>query len=365
MSGKLPIALFFGVTLGCVETFDVSYVLYDDAWVVTGRITDTAPATVEIMRTAPTPMSSKDEIARVAGARVVLVDDQGDREQLLESRVGYYTGQKPGEVNKSYYLEITLPEGTELRSSPQLLKVSPSLDSVYIENVEGFQSTAGTVKIDNRGLNLNLYMNRTDTLSHYYKWTVGGTYLTYTAFDAPGRECQSLLSDFDLQPCYITKPESSSFLLGQSPKPDADMFSLTLNYLRPSSEFAHGHSVLVTQYGLTKEAYDYWKKIEDQTISVGSVFDPPPSRIDGNIQPITNSEILVLGFFEASSVNTQRIFIEKDDFETLEDDSPAFADAGINAPCFDQWTGDFRPYDYCCDCALHANSTRVKPTFWK
>lgn len=360
----MQIVFIVGFSMGCIETFEVSYELNENAVVIAGRITDIEPAYVEITRTSPSPLTDKEAIPRISGASVVLVDDLGERESLIEQSPGNYVGQVIGIIGRAYRIEVTLNDGSELRSSAQVLKASPSIDSLYTENVEIYLRD-GSVELDNRGLNLNLNIDSSDTVSQYYRWTVGGTYIGFTAFNAPGRECNTIASEVDLQPCYITLPENSFFVVGESEVPGSDRFSFTLKFIPPSSQFAHGHSILVTQYSLTEEAYSYWKKIDDQSRSVGSIFDPPPSQITGNLEQVSGDEKTVLGFFEATSVKRKRIFVERSDFETLEENSVAFSDLGINAPCFEGWSDEFRPYDYCCDCSYYENSTRVKPSFWE
>jgi hypothetical protein len=356
--------LVVNLLVGCVETFEVSYDLDRKGVVITGIITDLKPANVEITRTASSPITRKENLERITDAIVVLNDSDGGREELVETSIGTYEGQNLGVAGRSYHVEILLPDGTEIVSKPQKLKESPPIDSLYIENVADYQ-TVGNSQVDTRGLNLNLYMNSSDTVANYYKWTVGGTYVLYTAYNTPGRQCNSIVSGFDIQPCYVTRPDDGHFVLGESDKQGVDEFAVKLKYLRPSSQFAFGHSVLVTQYSQTAEAFEYWKKIDDQARSVGSIFDPPPSQITGNLSISGNPTVEVLGFFEASSVKSRRIFIERRDFETLEENSPVFSDAGINAPCFDIWSGEFGPYDYCCDCANHENSTRIEPSYWQ
>lgn len=69
----------------------------------------------------------------------------------------------------------------------------------------------------------------------------------------------------------------------------------------------------VSQYTLSYRAYDFWKQIQQQRSSVGSIFDPPPSEIKGNIIAEDDSKA-ALGFFRASSVATRHIMIDNNRF---------------------------------------------------
>ncbi|MFZ9044379.1 MAG: DUF4249 domain-containing protein [Cyclobacteriaceae bacterium] len=349
-------ALIWCALPSCIETFELDYVLESDAIVVTGLITDKAPAYVELTAPAATPISGLSAILRISGASITLVEDTGGREQLTEVRNGYYEGQTPGVVGRSYFVEIVLPDDRLIVSTPQQIKPNPSIDRLYTEQVSTFRSFGGGVEFDYRGLNLNVYLNREDTVSRYYRWIVGGSYEFYSALD----------SENENGPCYYTIPQLPSFNVGESASANADIISKRLKFITPNSTYAFGHSVELVQYSQTKESYDYWKKIEDQQRNVGSIFDPPPAQITGNLNFDDGEKGVVMGFFEAASVKNKRIFLNRDSFTNLDPSIDYFSDTGINAPCYPPpgWTGPWNPPDWCFDCALLENSTRTKPLYW-
>jgi hypothetical protein len=69
------------------------------------------------------------------------------------------------------------------------------------------------------------------------------------------------------------------------------------------------YSVLVKQYAISKEAYDYWQSLKSSTELTGSIFDPQPGQITGNVHSLSNPNEPVLGFISASSAQETRIFI--------------------------------------------------------
>ena len=70
--------------------------------------------------------------------------------------------------------------------------------------------------------------------------------------------------------------------------------------------------MLVKQYAISQAAYDFWKLQEDQSENAGTLFDPIPAKIPGNISNPDDPGEPVLGFFEASGVSTSRIFISNE-----------------------------------------------------
>jgi hypothetical protein len=57
------------------------------------------------------------------------------------------------------------------------------------------------------------------------------------------------------------------------------------------------------QYALTKEGFEYYERLKKNTEQIGSIFDPQPSALSGNIHCITTPAELVLGFISASTIS--------------------------------------------------------------
>ncbi|MDH5475357.1 MAG: DUF4249 domain-containing protein [Cyclobacteriaceae bacterium] len=352
---KIVFYLLILTISGCIETFEPTIDLDTTAIVITGIITDLNPAQVEIAR--PVMGHIKEgNMKRVSGATVLLFDDQGNQEQLTEIKNGYYQGILKGVVGREYHINVHLPNNDIINSSPQLLKPCPSIDSLFLEQISYLKADGAITQLHINGLSLNLYMNRDDALSRYFKWKVGGTYSRYTAFDINRQE----------PPCYITLPADFNFTVGESMSSNADLLWKKLKLIKPDGTYAFGHSVEVEQYSLTKEAYNYWKKIEDQQSNVGSVFDPPPAQITGNLSYVDDQNIPAIGFFEVSGVKKKRIFINSTFFLVFPEKPNQFSTRDLDARCFPPfgWAGPFISPHWCDDCLLIENSTKIKPSYW-
>jgi hypothetical protein len=70
-----------------------------------------------------------------------------------------------------------------------------------------------------------------------------------------------------------------------------------------------GYSILVRQYAMTEDAYNYWLLIQKTTQDVGTLFDVQPTQLIGNIHCLTNPSAPVIGFISASSVQQHRVNI--------------------------------------------------------
>jgi hypothetical protein len=359
------------VMTSCIEPFDVIYENDTSNVVITGSITDLAPARVEITSPAETNHTRVSSIRKVTGAAVTLSDDLGFQEVLQEISDGIYQGVTKGIEGRSYHIEVTLPDDSQIKSTPQLLKPCPSIDNLELEHVSFRNPISENTKVEVIGLNLNVHMNSPNTGTRYFKWTIGGTYEMYTALnqgEGYPPPCDLPVTNHEnTRPCYVTTQDKTLIILGESVSNDSDILSKTLKVITPNSTYKYGQSVEVSQYSMTKDAFDYWSKVEGQQKGVGSVFDPPPAQIIGNLSYAEDQGTQVMGYFEVSSVKKRRVFIQATDFEGLDSSSVFFSDKGINEPCWPPigwqaptWT---RP-DYCCDCRLLDNSTKTKPSDW-
>lgn len=340
--------LFFSLALltcGCIENFnpetdqDIS-----GLYAIDGRITDKDPAKIRIQKALAFDYDINDD-QFVSGATVILYDDQGIQERLDDLGDGDYEGITPGEFGRSYYIKVHLPDGMIVVSIPELLSPSASIGELSISGAERYRINSTGLNTPIYGLNLNLYIDHSDTISTYYKWIFTGTYMAKTPFDMDG------------PPCYVTEDYQYFFVLGESVTPEKDLLFKNLRFIEGNERYAFGYSLQVVQHALTEEAYNYWKKIDDQQKNVGSIFDSPPAQILGNLR-FTGNENPVLGYFEVSSVRKKRIFIRPTDF--------LFKPEVIWVACFPPPV--LIPHvvipSWCEDCLNLPNSTKEVPPFW-
>ena len=141
------------------------------------------------------------------------------------------------------------------------------------------------------------------------------------------------------------------------------------------------YSINVRQYALSEESYNYWKELQKATESLGTLFDPQPSIVQGNIYNVNDDRETILGYFDASSVKEKRIFIRRSDLPLTRLPNNYFSctDSLVtfrNIPemlktgyfLASEILNDFGGLEYqmssryCIDCTLAG--TNVKPDFW-
>jgi hypothetical protein len=154
------------------------------------------------------------------------------------------------------------------------------------------------------------------------------------------------------------------------------------------------YSALVNQYVETPEEFAYFEILRKNTEAVGTINDPLPVQLTGNVHRAGNAAEPVLGFVGAHTVQSKRIFIDHTELPPLDAsayltpystcktgtayfcDSQGFCDvAGVidlfrlpgNIPLYevsdpDYGAGIASTSTECADCRVRGTTT--KPTFW-
>jgi hypothetical protein len=138
------------------------------------------------------------------------------------------------------------------------------------------------------------------------------------------------------------------------------------------------YSIIVREYALTGDGYNYYTNLKKNTEQLGSIFDAEPSSIKGNITCTTNPSVPVVGFISAGAVTSKRIFIDNRDLPnwlpvTYYDQIDCRNDT-ITLTNFDEYSFVpplfvpvssplFAAPPKCVDCTLRG--TNAEPGFWK
>ncbi|HEX4371889.1 MAG TPA: DUF4249 domain-containing protein [Puia sp.] len=240
-------------------------------------------------------------------AKVVIKDDAGDSTLCNLISPGTYQTNDPnfvGIVGHTYSLEIYLSNGKNYVSTPEKINPVPPIDSISVV----YDSTFIT---DIRPTQLIVSVNTHDPpgVQNFYRWTAYG-YIPRKSWGAscsyPYPECGDpySCSCFALCEQYITTNQlnvlSDKLVNGNE--------IMQPVFYSPIYWFGK-HFIEVKQYSLNKDMYLFWQQYLQQTNRTGSILDPLPSLLVGNIHNASDSNDVALGYFETSAVVTKRVFI--------------------------------------------------------
>ncbi len=360
----------------CIEEFDPPSAGFDNLLVVEALLTDeNQPFEVKLSRSMPL-----DTIVWIpeSGAQVSISNGPGEKIGLEEVSEGIYRSWNiNGKVGESYQLHINTSNGDSYVSDQVTMRDTPPIDSV---NWKYEKIPNGDV------MGVQIYVNTHDPENNtwYYRWQLEETWIFYTPSHAIIYWEDGLIKPMieNTNACWKTG-KSTSILISTSKILENDIiYDFPLYSVDNSSDrFNNRYSANVKQYALSEESYYYLKELKKVTENLGTLFDPQPSSIHGNIHNVIDENEIVLGYFDASAVQEKSIFISSSDLPPTMRGPDDFRDCveivvgyyGIDERILDGWLlvreerkGGGILYimaqDFCVDCRHFG--TNEKPDYW-
>lgn len=293
------------VVTGCLEPYNPPAIKdLVDILVVDGFINMTEnTATVKL--TQASAISDDSDIEKGVTGAVVHIEEEaaGDVYALNEISNGLYNLSNLNlSMGKKYRLSIQRSNNQQYYSEFINLTSCPPIDSI-----------SWKPSIQSAGININVNTHDDSGSTRYYQWTFEETWEYTSRFGAALILKNGIVGSngLNISRCYISKPSTEIHIESSE--------GLSLDVIRDhrlifiparSQKVSNKYSILVEQRALTREAYDFWVQLKKTTESLGSLFDPLPSRVLGNLYSSTNPDQPALGYFSGGETSKQRIFIE-------------------------------------------------------
>lgn len=339
----------------------------------------TGPTTITLTRSYS--INSPGIIPRVGGAQVTVEGDNGTSFSLAETGVntGVYRHLQLNLVpTNNYRLRIRTTGGKEYLSEYVPVKLSQPIDSV-------------NWKWENNGVMVYASTHDASNNSRYYRWDYEETWEIATNYYSDVRLASvtpitvvtRAMPQEDVSRCW-KYDVSRTIMIGSTAQLQSDVvFQAPLYYVPANIEkLGVRYSTLIKQSVLTKEAYEYFALMKKNTEQLGSIFDPLPSELRGNIKCLTDPDEQVIGFVTASSQQTKRIFINSQEIpdskfiyincdskmvpihpDTLRKYLPELEPYAEFRDAFNILTHYFIAQPPCFDCTKR-NGNTTKPSYW-
>lgn len=297
-SGGL-LGIVLGLT-GCIESFEPKVASSAAGYlVVDGAINVQGVTTVRLSRT--TPVNSKSKVPVESRASVAVETENGARYPLTETTPGTYTSaalQLP--VGQRVRLAFKTASQQQYASEFTVAKLTPPLDSV-------------TWRANRQGVQLYVSTHDETAAARYYRWEYEETWAFISAFYSLIELKNGVIGirQEDIYHCWGNE-KPTSIALGNTSRLSEDKVSaapLAL-VLSTSPKLRIKYSVLVKQYALSQAEYDYWELLRKNTETLGTLFDPLPSQLSGNIHNVADTKEVVIGFVGAQTMTQRRLFID-------------------------------------------------------
>jgi hypothetical protein len=248
-----------------------------------------------------------------AGAQVEVQGENGASYPLTEQGSGKYSvNQLTIDPGQRYRLHIKTSNGKEYLSDLTEVKITPPIDSVSWK--------AGS---DDLGVFVSTHDD--EKKSVYYQWEFQETWQYNTILksdyirSAPG-EITNRTAEESFPPFCWSYDASENIMISSSAKLSEDViheFPLTRISYSTTNKLNTRYSILVKQRVLTKEWFEWKDRVKKNTEKLGSIFDPLPSGITGNIHSITDPTETVIGFIGCTTEVEKRIFISHSDIPNV------------------------------------------------
>jgi hypothetical protein len=361
---------------GCVDKYTPEAItMPQNNLVVEGSINLAGVTTVRLTRTRG--LTAGSVAPTEPNASVAILDEAGNRYALAEQVPGTYAS---GSLNLSpshqYQLRLRTSAGRDYASDPVAAVESPAIDDV-------------TWTVAPTGIQIAASTHAATGATPYYRWTYQETWEFYSAYQSDYQYVDGKIvpRTENINHCWHLE-DSHAIILSNNTALSQNVTSQFPLTLLPtnSGRLGNKYSINVQLHALTADESAYWEKLRKNTESLGTLFDPLPSQLSGNVHCLSDPSELVLGYVGAGSVAERRIFIARADlprdisnspfisgYETCHPDTVKVGDAAF-------YFGDNRllpiypannlmpPTAYsagtpdCVDCRLRG--TNIKPSYW-
>jgi len=288
--------------LGCRKPYNPSVIASPESYLVVEGVINSGADSTLIKLSKTVNLSGVAVANPVLNATVTVESDQNSNYPLTELGNGNYATYGLNLNNThNYRLNIQTADGKQYQSDFEPVTNTPPIDSV------GF-------KMQSNGLQLYVNTHDPNNAINYYRWDYKETWQFHAKYESEFvTNGTAIVYRPPAQSVYgcFGNDASSTILLGSSAKlKQAVIYQSPLTQIASTSEkIETKYSILVSQYALTGDAYNFWVNLKQNTEELGSIFDAQPSNINGNMHCITNPSEPVIGYISVCTVQQKRIFI--------------------------------------------------------
>ncbi|MFN3998757.1 DUF4249 domain-containing protein [Algoriphagus sp.] len=314
--------LFYIILLlmtACIDPYKVEVPEGQQLLTVEGLIhSGPGPHAITLSRSATYGSMFEGLIRPITGATVVVRDNEGRITFLTEgvdSRGSYFTPAGfRAEIGKSYTLQIQTVEGKVYTSLPERVESVPRIENIEVKTVtipvEGETNPRSGVQLiseikDPADQN-NFYFWRLGTSVHVLETSPELFFIRETRTLAP-KDCCAI--------CYKTEVTGNqSLFIAQDDNFNGLTTRIPAAFIEDNGlRFVNRFRTDLKQYAISQDAYRFLRLVKQQADISGSIFDPPPATIRGNMISLDDPDEVVLGYFMAAGESSRRIYINKSD----------------------------------------------------
>jgi len=286
----------------CRDLYKPAIISSNDSYLVIEGVLNagTGPTMIRLSRTFKLDDTARLKTER--NAQVIVEGKDNTTRPLAMTGDGIYTSPNLNmAINQEYRLRVTTANGKEYLSEYVVAKKTPLIDSI------GFQQ-------EDKGVQIYVNAHDDSNNTRYYRWDYDETWEIRSFYYSTLKYDNGIViprtAGEDVSVCWKYK-SSNNIILGSSAQLQSDnIYRAPVNFIENGSEkLAVRYSILLRQYALDKKGYEFYEMMKKNTEGLGSIFDPQPSEIRGNINCTSDPRELVIGYVSAAVIEEKRFFI--------------------------------------------------------
>ncbi|PVY39305.1 DUF4249 domain-containing protein [Pontibacter virosus] len=301
--------------MGCIDPIDFKNNDQQEHMVVEGSFTNMAGINyVRLSYAQPYtyPYNKFEE-----RASVIITSEEGEQFYFSHDQAGYYypvdaenTYGRPGHT---YTLQVNVADKS-YRSEPITLREPVPIGQVHFAiNEKTFALQGDKEKRKHMGYQVLVDFQDPAQVRNYYRWSFARQYEVLTqpwdylndmGDPAPKNCCAR---------CWIQEKEETFTVSDDRLTNGKQVINREVLFIPFEKYLQTRYKMKVYQHAITPDAFEFYRIMGQQKESTGTVFDPPPSEIKGNMRSTSTPEEQVLGFFDVSGVVMQEVDIRAND----------------------------------------------------
>lgn len=341
------LAVFSYVAWSCVDEISLNVDTDQRSLVIDGFVTDSmGDFRLKLAESSVIGIGNDNILDPVGGATVKLMDSTGESYPYVEEETSgsYLLTDFKALRGRDYFIDIVLPSGNHYQSKPASLRGSSKIDDIsYDVREEVITNNAGQIVTEDR-ISVKISTSFADAEEPpFLRWRVAGEYQVQEGY--PGA--------LDLRRCYVKNNlDINAIRIFDASQVNGDaLFEQVIAETAYDFRFGEQYCFKISQFSISEEEYEYWRNIKEVIDIDGSLFDPPPGTVVGNIFNVDNPDDVAVGYFSVASIFFKREFINSDELDFF-----------VRPKC----AGFFLRVPFACDnCLLINGATLERPDYWE
>jgi hypothetical protein len=290
--------------VGCKQRYDPPVVSSGTSYLVVEANLNPSGLT-SILLTRSVPLGRTSVIKPEINAQVTVEGKDNSIRPLTHIGNGRYNNSNLGlTIGNEYRLNILTVGGKKYVSDYVKAKKTPVIDSITHER-------------EAEGLRIHAHAHDPSKLTRYYRWDfdetweINSRYPSNLIYDIPTKKIRNrLFPQEDVAVCWKYENSATIVLANTTRLQEDVVYKAPVQFIPNESEkLSVRYSILLRQYALEKEAYNFYELMRKNTEDIGNIFSPQPSEIRGNIRNPDDPKEYVLGYVTVSTVEALRTFI--------------------------------------------------------